>query len=117
MPADLNNPIPGINPGLLQLLAQLPSKQAAGKDAFTQNFFPGVNRAIDITAQGNQQKQQQNRIAQLLQQMRGGQPQQPQMPPQQQSMAMPQQGANQDPLGLFGAPANQAGGGMGMPIG
>jgi len=126
MPADLNNPIPGLPPGLLQMLASVPSKKAAGQDAFTQNFFPGVNKAIDITNQGNQQKQQNNRIAQLLQQLRGGQLQMPQGQPQaqapmpnpmQQSMGQNSTMMNGDPLGLFGSPPMQAGGGMGMPLG
>jgi hypothetical protein len=126
MPADLNNPIPAIPEGLLQMLASVPSKQASGQNAFTQNFFPGLNNAMGIANQGYKQKNQQNQISQLLQQLRGGQPQMPQGQPQaqapmpnpmQQSIGQNSTMINGDPLGLFGPPPMQAGGGMGMSIG
>lgn len=100
------------------MMAGVPSKKASGQQAFTQNFFPGVNKSIDMLSQSNQQKQHQSQIAQLLQQLRGGQ-QQPQMPqgqPQAQApMPNPMQNAikNQttmgnSPLGLLGqTPQNQ----------
>lgn len=109
MPADLNNPIPGIPTALLK--EAITSSEGDGKNIFAQNFFPGLNKAVDIFANSQHQKNQQNQIAQLLQQLRGGQPQmfqgmsqqQAPMPnPMQQSIGNNSTMMNNDPLGLFG---------------
>lgn len=109
MPTDLNNPIPQLPEGLLQMLASVPSKQAAGRNALWGNLMPGINSALGTGVNYAQKNAQSNRIAQLLQKMRGGQQQSPQMPqgqPQAQApfpnpMAQAMGGQN-DPLGLFG---------------
>lgn len=116
--ADASNPIPGIPPQLLAMMANVPSKKAAGQNALTQGFFgqapqgqgSGLQGALPMFMNSMTQKNNQNQIAKLLQQLRGGAGQQPQMPqgqPQAQApmpnpMAQAMGGGNNDPLGLFG---------------
>jgi len=101
----------GIDPGLLQQMVNMRSKNAAGIDAFSQGAFGDSNQhgAMGFIQQMMKQQQQQKAMQQLMQQM-GGQGQSPNMMqqpgagmpnPMMQSMGQ-QTTMMQDPLGLFG---------------
>jgi hypothetical protein len=69
----------GIDPGLLQQLVNMPSKNAAGINAFSQGAFGDSNQHGAMGAiQGMVQKNQQQQTLQKLMQQLQGQGQQPQ---------------------------------------
>lgn len=111
--ADWNYQNLQMSPSLIEAIMR---PRANGLQAFSDAIGPGIHDASKSLGAAAGQNTKNNQIAQLLQQSRGGQPQMAQQGQPQAPMQQPT-GQAQDPLGLFGAPPNQAGGGMGMNLG
>lgn len=103
----------GINPGLLQQLVNMPSKNAAGINALSQGVFGDSNQHGAMGSLQNmiQKQQQQKSLQQLMQSLQGGGGQGQQSMMQQPGGGMPNPMAQSmgqnttmmnDPLGIFG---------------
>lgn len=79
---DMNNPIP-LPPQLLQMIANRQSPQAAGTQAFTQNFFPGANQGIQSAIEGYAKNKQRQAWQKTINQMMSD----PSLPPQLKAIA------------------------------